>query len=520
MFRKWFIVVFLLMLTPMITVQARDILANDVCTIDESMTIQGTVFAFCEELYIDGTVNGDVFAATIRTEINGTVHGSVYIISGQLDVSGEIIKGIHFGGAVLRVHPLDPLAELSDDTVEPPPPRANLTIGSIKALTLSTTVYSDTIIEDGILNAGYQLIVNGDTHNEINFWGSALVINGRVDGSTFAVVGDPASDSSQIETLLLPLNLDLSLVNPGLIVGETAEITGLLSYQGPVEGDIQGKLTLLPDYNLPDTSVVVGIDEPGFLTTYFEALGSQFSTLLIIGILVLFFANNFLKAPVANLRTRPFASLAVGLLGFLLSFPVVLIIIVLSLALLGFLFILGFRGVVLAIALVLGLVNIGGVSIFYFVAIFVTRAIVGLAIGRFILRIGFGRNDVDDHRWLQYLALLLGVLLIAILTSLPIIGIIINATTLFLGLGAVMIVVTAQFERLRTVVVPTADSWYTPSPAIIREHRLRPNMEQATFAANEGLPLAPPPNNQLDTKQTPPGTQNLPEGFEWDFFED
>lgn len=520
MFRKWFIIACLLMLSPMISVEARDILADDVCTIDDSMTIRGTVFAFCEELYIDGTVDGDVFAATLRTEINGTVNGSVYIVSGQLDITGQVIKGVHFGGASLRINPLAPIVEDENDTTASTPPREALTIGSIKALSLSTIIFSDTTIEDGILNAGYQLIVNGNTNNEINFWGSALIINGYVDGSTYAVVGDPASDSSQIETLLLPLNLDLELVDPGLIVGESGEITGLLSYQGPAEGDIQGTLTLEADYNLPDTSVVIGIDEPGFLTTYIEALGSQFSTLLIIGILVLFFANNFLKAPVANLRTRPFASLAVGLLGFLLSFPVVLIIIVLSLSLLGFLFILGFRGVVLAIAMVLGLVNIGGVSIFYFVAIFVTRAIVGLAIGRFILRIIFGRNDVDEQRWLQYLALVVGVLLIAILTSLPIVGIIFNASALFLGLGAVMIVVTAQFERLRTVVIPTADSWYTPSPAIIREHRIRPNMEQATIPTEPSVPLVPPQPNQIGTTQMPPGTQNLPEGFEWDFFDD
>src|SRR5690606_37789889 len=259
----------------------------------------------------------------------------------------------------------------------------------------------------------------------------------------------PASDSSQIETLLLPLNLDLSLLNPGLTVGEDSEIRGLLSYRGPVQGEIDGTLALEPNY-VPPPINIINFDEPDFFTLYFEALGSEFATLVIIGLIVVFFGSSLLHSPIANLRTRPFASLGVGLLGFLLSFPIVLIILALSLSLLGILFIVGFRGVVIAIAVVLGLVNIGGVSIFYFIAIFVARALAGLAIGRLTLRLAFNRQDVDEHRWLQYVALILGVFIVSMLISLPMIGIILNAMVLFLGLGAILIAVLAQIERFRS----------------------------------------------------------------------
>lgn len=526
MARKWLIVCLIIFLTPALTVtiQARDILADNICVIEENATIQGAVFALCEELTIDGIVNGDIFVASVRTTINGTVNGSIYVVGGQLDISGRISNDIHFAGAVLRINPdTSPITVVQTDNTPLPESISATPIirtDSIKSLTLSTTIHANTLIEGGFIGAGYQLLLDDDVtlRNEINFWGSALVINGQVDSNVYAVVGDPESDSSQIETLLLPFNFDLQLVNPGLTVGETGSIAGLLSYQGTTQGRIRGTLTLEPQY-FPPNIVTLTLDEPGFLSLYVNNLGSEFSTLMIIGILIVFFATKLLEAPVANLRNRPFASLGVGMLSFLLSFPVVLIIIVLSLSLLGVLFILGFRGVVIAIALVLGLVNVGSISIFYFVAIFVTRALVGLAIGRFIMRVIFNRQDVSE-RFNPYIALAIGVFLLALTSSLPIIGIIVDALALFLGLGAIILVITTQLERLRSVTVPSEDeTWYTPSPAIIREHRLNAQMEQATIP-NPPPPLAPPSNQMPDKDDTQAGTTNLPDGFDWSFFED
>ncbi|MGJ3237213.1 MAG: hypothetical protein ACFE0Q_00760 [Anaerolineae bacterium] len=519
--RRWIIITCLLLFAvPIIPAQARDVLAQDVCIVEADQVVDGSLFAFCEELYIEGTVNGDVYGASIYTVITGTVNGSLYMVGGQMDVYGDIQADLHYAGAVLRLNPL-PVLDSSlrglRDGVEVE--AITRTVRSIKAFTLSTFIYPDTVVEAGIVDAGYQLVIEGDVNAEVSFWGSTFILNGRIDGNTYALVGDPNSDSSQIETLLLPSRLDVQLFNPGLTVGEDGEITGLLSYQGPVAGLINGTISQTPNY-VPPEPVVLTLDEPGFLTRYLEALGREFSTLLIIGVLVVFFASNFLQAPVSNLRSRPFASLGVGLLGFLLSFPIVLIILLLSLSLLGVLFILGFRGVVIAITLVLGLVNIGGISIFYFVAIFVTRALVGLAIGRLLLRVMMNRNDVDDHRWLQYLALAVGVFLIAVASSLPFIGILVNATALFLGLGSILIIVMAQIERFRQTAPAPAPDGYRPSPAVIRTHRISADTPHATTLTPT---LTDPPASGLLAHEeglAPPGTHNLPEGFDWQFFDD
>ena len=69
---------------------------------------------------------------------------------------------------------------------------------------------------------------------------------------------------------------------------------------------------------------------------------------------------------------------------------------------------------------VLGLINVGGLSIFYFVAIFVARVIIGLSVGRvLLLRIaGVRTRRTRDIAW----SFTAGILLLALAVSLPIVG--------------------------------------------------------------------------------------------------
>jgi hypothetical protein len=505
------IVLSLLLVSP---VAAREVLNGETCIIEPEQTIDGTLFAFCETLQIHGTVNGDVYGATIRTIIDGTVNGNVYLAAAQMDLTGQIIEDLHFGGIVLRLNP--PGAEIpaiEDLNIQD----INHLSRSVKAITLSTTLYDNAVVDEGILTLGYQLVMRGNVDNEINFWGSTLIIDGDVLGNVYATVGDPDSDSSQIETLLLPLKLDLNLENPGLIIGDKASILGNLEYWGPSVGEISTGAVTGETAFTSTSDVLTTLDEPGAFNLYLDQFGREFTTLLVIGILALLTMNKLLQSPLGNLRVRPFASLAVGMLGFLLSFPIVMIVLLLSLTILGFFYLIGLQAVVVAVGIVLGLVNIAGISVFYFVAIFGARALVCLAFGRAILRLVFGRNDLDEKRWLPFLALLIGVGLVSIVAALPVIGILVNAMALFLGLGAILNVVIASFRRVRDAAPSPSPIWYTPSPAILRERR---STTETGAIVDSNPPLFVPPPIEEQTKPPLPGAQNLPEGFDWSFFED
>ncbi|RMG79582.1 MAG: hypothetical protein D6712_19455, partial [Chloroflexi bacterium] len=195
------------------------------------------------------------------------------------------------------------------------------------------------------------------------------------------------------------------------------------------------------------------------------------------------------------LERRPVSSVVAGLLSFIISFPIVLIVLLISILLIAILSLLRLEGVIVAGSILLMVVDIGGTSLFYFVAIFIGRVIVCLVIGRLIVRILV--NDQQVVRKIPYVNLGLGVLVLSLVGSLPVVGLIFNALALFLGLGAVLSVTLEQINVWRQVSPPTNNMPTTPTPATY-PHYHKP---------------APPPISQ--PLPPGPGMENLPEGFTW-----
>jgi len=539
---QWLVrsVLIICLLATATVVSAREVLNRTECVVEAGTVIEGTLFTLCEKLDILGEIDGDVIGVAIRTRIAGRVNGSVYLASGQLDISGTILRDVHFVGPVLRVHPYEAATKPEDEDAGHSNSDEYGLQGGIKAASLSVTVLEGARIAKGIINFGYQLIVHGEVGSEISFWGSALLVDSAVRSNIYATVGDPSADSSQIETLLLPFNFDVALRDPGFVLSDVGHIVGDLIYTGPAEGDIQGRVSGKTIFTPVTPTALPTLEEPATITIFISQLGREFTTLLAIGVIGLVAVPNLMQAPIRNLRTRPFASFSVGMLAFLLSFPVVLIMLLLSVVVLIVLYAISLSGVAVAVGIVLGLVNIGGVSLFYFVAIFVARAIIGLALGRFLLSVTIGING--DTRWL-YISLIIGVLLLSAFASIPQIGWIINAASLFLGLGTILNVIMDQFRKIRD----TAPAWYASSTAITHPHIppvdvphvevFNPNSEtadtgeieeeeaderatQEAAVVEDDSPPPIPPDDVEESDYHGPGMQNLPEVFDPDFFFD
>jgi hypothetical protein len=511
---------------------ARDFLNDSHCVVPAETTIHGTLFVLCQDLHIDGTVYGDVVGGALRTEINGQIYGNVYMLSSQMDVRGRVTKDLHFGGVVLRLNP--PYENVPTEMVEGAGSNPQWIGGSVKAFSLSTTVFENCIIDDGIINAGYQLVVQGDVRNEITFWGSAFLIDGLVAGDVYASVGNPEAESRTLETLLIPFKFDVQLLNPGLIISENAHLKANLQYTGPAAAEIEGDIDGEAVYDELPQAILPTLEEPGSLSVYFAQVGREFTTLLVLGAVGVLAVPSFLDAPLRNLRTRPFSSFSVGMLSFLLSFPVVMIVLILSGAIIFLLNLINLDGLVVAVGIVLGLVNLGGVSLFYFVAIFVARALVGLALGRFIMRVIYRHRE--GTLWLLA-EQAIGLLVLALVVSLPVLGLLFNAAALFMGLGTILNVLVMQFRRWREVAPVPVPTWYVPSPAVTRRHptvtdrqraKIIPlaatvdddeDFEDEEIDAIAPVPL-PPPAAADPYPLVGPGMTNLPDGFDFRFFAD
>ena len=229
--------------------------------------------------------------------------------------------------------------------------------GQLIFAALSSQVAAGVHIPGQVNGIGYQFLIDGAIDGEVSYWGSAFALNNTINENVYANVGNPESDGSDLETLLLPLGIELKTAVPGLIVDRDGRIVGDLSYSGPAEGTILGIVEGEVRYHSTSPSIIQTVPDQGAL--------NHFLVRFIREIVVLF---------------------TVGLLG-------------------------------------LALMDAGIIGPFYFIAISVARAVIALATG---------------------------VIALAIVTSLPLIGFVFNAGALILGSGAIAIVTADWMQSFRT----------------------------------------------------------------------
>ncbi|HVU11511.1 MAG TPA: hypothetical protein VHD90_09545 [Phototrophicaceae bacterium] len=475
MLRRLLLVLGLLLLMGNLQVaSAHDVLQGDQCTVAQGDRIEGNVFVLCRSLIVNGEIDGDLIGGGFSIQINGQVDGSVYLIGGQLDVYGKIGKDVHFAGGALDIKPG---AQLLDDR------------SGLISLSLSTQV-DNAEVPGSVTSVSYQLVINGAVQREVSFWGSALTINNTVHGDVNAQVGDPASTGvTELSTLLSFLPFDVTLVKPGLIVTADGMVDGQLAYTGPAAGTITARLphepqftqvTSQPDFITPEKSL------GDSLRDYLAQAIREFVGLMLIGVIGLLIMRRTLQTPIYSLRVRPLSSLGVGLLAFIVSISVFLILVPLLGALVVLLFtLLQLGDLALISSVIVFLLDLGGGGAFYFIAIFISRVIVCIALGRGLTRLFVGNRS---ETYMTYASLAAGAVFLALVSSLPYVGLIVNALAAFFGLGAILTLLQEQLENRSTppLAAPTLP-------------------EQAR--------QLPPPI--IEDRALGPGMDNLPEGFHW-----
>jgi hypothetical protein len=474
-------------------VSAREIQQGDRCDIPVERTITGNLLVLCRTLTLEGHVTGNLIGAATSAIINGQVDGDVYMLAGQLDVGGTIGEDLHFAGIVMRVHPETNFVDEDSDLL---------------TASVSTTIQEGAVVPGSVLGLGYQFLMQGEVGGEMSFWGSSLTLDGTMGGDVDAEVGDANADVSQLQTLLIPFPVDITLVRPGLYVTDKAHVNGQLTYSGPSEAEIPaGALAQDPIFTpvvvQPNFTTLGEQDQSRGVSIYITQVVREFFTLGVIGFLGLLVIPRGLQTPLRSLQARPLACLGVGLLAFIVYFVAVPFAILLSLLLIFAISLLQVSELTFAVGTILGVLDIGGSSILFFIVIFVSRVIICLAIGRAVTRALL--NDGSTGRAI-FLSLLIGVILLALVASLPVVGWVINALALFLGLGAILTYLQAQAETVREAAPPQPRyaNVSVSAPALPTP---RPNDQPRL--------IPPPPPPILEDSPRPLGMDNLPDGFKW-----
>ena len=471
---------------------ARTLQQGENCTFPADSQVKGTLFVFCQHLTIAGKIEGNLIGIGLRTTITGEVGKNVYLVGLTLDHQGTIRGDLHYVGLKLK---------LDSANAEPQRPvQGQLIFGA-----LSANLGAPALLPGPITGFGYQLLIDGEVRGEVSYWGSALVVNNAIRGDVYASVGNPESDATDVETLLLPLDIEFAAVAPGLTITGDGRISGQLEYFGPAEAIIDGAVDGAIEYYSTTPVLMPDLPQQGLATLFFDQFKRELTVLLTAGLLSLALASKQFQGPLSNLHERPVRSFVIGMLLFIISFPIVLIVLIATTIVILLPVVLNLDGVALAAGAFLTLFDVGVIGIFYFTAIFIARAVFALELGRLALQIASGR---DSARRMPRISLLIGVGLLAMVASLPVVGFLFNAGALFMGLGAIASALMEWLHALRAGQIRSLDAaGYTQSsrPEDRRDFTNEP------LAQPNALPRLPMPTADL-------GLEDLPDGFDPDFF--
>jgi hypothetical protein len=304
---------------------------------------------------------------------------------------------------------------------------------------------------------GSSIHVDGHIAGDLFVAGGTIDINGPVDGDLFVAGGNVTVSSAVGRHLRVaggnvavngPVRLDLMAAAGSLALGPAAQVGGDLIFGagpttmgGSVDGDVLGSAQTYSDAGTVGGAEEVTLSRQrpkrspsptvaGLLVSQLE----RYLGIVLLGALLLGLAPRLSESVVAGLRQRPLPSLGWGALGFV-GFFAVLIGLLLGMAIVAVpLGIVGLGRLSLAVVLGVLLSSAALSYLFLLVVLFLAAIVVGVTLGELALR-GLHQPWAAG----RYPALLVGVLLVGIVTAVPILGGLVNAAVVLLGLGALLI---------------------------------------------------------------------------------
>lgn len=301
-----------------------------------------------------------------------------------------------------------------------------------------------TVTGDLVVAAG-QVQVSGEVRGDLLVAGGTIDVSGRVDGDARLVGGQITASGT--------IGQDLALGAGQATVTSTAQVgqdlmfaAGRMTLDGRVAGGALGTTSNYSRHGKVGGTENVTIADQAGKEKAEPTVGSRlldglqrWIAVLGIAALLLWLRPRLLRGTADGVRRRPLPSLGLGVLGliglvvFVVSVLLVAILLAVVLGLLGL-------GDLVALTLfaALTVLVITGFA-FFVITAFLTPAAVGLVLGTLALG--------DERQGRRWWALVLGLLVVVILTSLPVVGGWFGLLVTLLGLGAVILLAWSLRRR-------------------------------------------------------------------------
>lgn len=413
--------------------------------VGSDQVIEGDLYLRGETVAVDGTINGNAFISGDEVTINGTIRDDLYVSGGQIILAGDVGGDAIAAGAEVTLR-----GSVAEDLLVAG--RRIVVAGSVgddirmagQVLQLEDAQVADDLIVAGAsLQTAPNSIIGGNLNaavgqadlagsvqgNWVGGLGSAR-LSGTVDGNTNLAIGGvkprmfwPQEQGAAVD------------VPAGLTLTGSSRIGGNLNYRAPQAATIDVGAQVGGDI---DHQTLPTVETPFLSQAWAWGLLQRFLALLVVGALLLWWRPGWVQTLAGQVQAKPWPSLGWGALA-------VVLLAVLSLAIAATTLILtvllGFtlQGLALPVFSLGSVANLLLLVSFGVFVAFIPQVVIGFWGGHRLLQ-SWGATS-------RYGALILGLVLFVLVTSIPVVGAIVSGVVILLGLGALWLWLRPQRSR-------------------------------------------------------------------------
>jgi cytoskeletal protein CcmA (bactofilin family) len=406
--------------------------SGDQVIIGPDEVVDDDLYATANEVVVEGTIRGDLVAFGQNVTVDGTVEGDLIAAGQSVEIGGEVDDDARVAGQALL---LDEGAVVGDDLI---------------AAAYSLENEPESNVGGTLWYAGYQALLAGNVGEDLVGAVNALTLGGEIDGDVDADVD--GEDGEMGPPAFAPVaQVPIPTVEPGLTLTDSAVVRGNLTYQSSTEAQIDSGAQIEGDVVREERPVEE--DEEAARNPVAEAMLAtlrSFVALVLVGLLLVWLAPEWIRRRAYTVLDRPLASLGWGLLG-LVAFLILGVVILLATILLAIVFGLLTLGGLVALIVVLGLLAEAALVLAFWVSTnYLAQIVVSFLAGVLLLEaVGSGRGRG------RILPLVVGVILYVLLRAIPVLGALVGLVVVLFGLGALSRWFWTKLRRSRATSPPT-----------------------------------------------------------------
>jgi len=334
--------------------------------LDKEQTVNGPGFFTGKLVQVNGNVEGTTFACGQEVRVNGIINGDLFVAAQTISINGKINGNIYAAGQNLRI--------------------GSQSTGDVFAAGQRIDIAKEAVTGRDLFAGGQWISLDGTVQRDFRSGGSGVVINGPIGRDAKLA----AENISLLSGALINGNLYYKSANQAHLAPR-AKVSGSTEWQ-PI------KTPSKQEYRAPASS-----------------LGSillSIASALLIWFPVKIWRPDLWTEIARSISEQPLKTMGIGILAFLLTPP---LIILLMITVIG-----------LPLGIILGLA--------YGVTLYLSKIIVAVFVGSLLTK-RFGWTERHKGVW----PVLLGLAMLVLLMKVPALGILAWLLIVFTGLGGLIL---------------------------------------------------------------------------------